>query len=143
LSVGAIADAHILLVFSKSECLLLEKDSRRVLATVSRLHNSDLYQLESHHMPATRLAEMYAVISKPFTSTALAWHRRLGHINFRKLHDLTISKSTTSLLDIALESVPCAICLSGKQKRKNIPRSQTNRATTPLQLVYADVCGPF
>ena len=143
LSVEAIADAGVLLVFSTSKCLLLEKDSKRLLATASRLHNSDFYQLESHHLPIAKLAEMYAVTAKSSTSAALAWHRRLGHINFRRLHDLTVNNSTTGLPVISLENLPCATSLSGKQTRKNIPRSRTNRATQALHLLYADVCGPF
>ncbi|KAI4357118.1 hypothetical protein L6164_001086 [Bauhinia variegata] len=37
----------------------------------------------------------------------------------------------------------CDGCLLGKQVRKPFPKESSSRATKPLQLVHADICGPI
>jgi hypothetical protein len=112
-----------------------------VIATATCIHNSDLYQLESSHVLHEPSAQLYALSIE--SSPVHTWHRRLGHVNPRKLHDITINSNIIGIPPLPIRPIDCATCLAGKQRHEDIPCFRTNRATQPLELVYTDVCGPF
>jgi transposase InsO family protein len=37
----------------------------------------------------------------------------------------------------------CKSCMQGKQRQERFPKSSVNRATTPLEVVDTDLCGPL
>jgi len=71
------------------------------------------------------------------------WHRRFGHHNFRGLNTLAQKKIVIRLPSLKTSTVVCTTCLVAKQHRESIPKSSSWRASTKLQLVHADVCGPI
>nr|GEY75361.1 zinc finger, CCHC-type [Tanacetum cinerariifolium] len=71
------------------------------------------------------------------------WHARLGHLNFESLrstaqrdlvHGIPVIKHTTQI---------CNVCLIGKHSRAPFPKKAKARSTSPLDLVYGDLCGPI
>lgn len=72
---------------------------------------------------------------------SLLWHRRLGHLN---LQDLCKLKSVVTGMEFnsPKKVEPCVECLKGKQSRFPFSNS-TNRATSILELVHSDLCGPM
>ncbi|GJR20554.1 zinc finger, CCHC-type containing protein [Tanacetum coccineum] len=71
------------------------------------------------------------------------WHARLGHLNFKSLksmaqkdlvHGIPTIKHTTQVYDV---------CLIGKHSRVPFPKKAKARSTSPLDLVYGDLCGPI
>nr|GEX21436.1 zinc finger, CCHC-type [Tanacetum cinerariifolium] len=71
------------------------------------------------------------------------WHVRLGHFNFESLkgmakkdlvHEIPAIKHTTQL---------CNVCLIGKQSRVPFPKKAKAISTSPLDLVYGDLCEPI
>ena len=71
------------------------------------------------------------------------WHMRFGHLNFGSLKELAKENMVNDLPLIDLPNQLCEGCLYGKQSQKSFPKEASWRATKPLQLVHADVCGPF
>lgn len=71
------------------------------------------------------------------------WHMRFGHLNFTGLKLLSNEKMVEGLPLIIQPNQLCEGCLLGKQVRKPFPKESTSRATMPLQLVHADICGPL
>ena len=67
------------------------------------------------------------------------WHKRLGHISKRRIERL-VSYGILDSLDFAYFEI-CTNCIKGKQT--NTRRFGANRATDVLQLIHADICGPF
>ena len=67
------------------------------------------------------------------------WHKRLGHISKRRVERL-VSDGILDSLDFANFEI-CTNCIKGKQT--NTRRLGANRATDVLQLIHADICGPF
>jgi hypothetical protein len=72
-------------------------------------------------------------------SNIITWHARLGHIGQDRLHRL----ARTGLLgSLTKEKSPiCEHCLAGKATR--LPFGKAKRASSPLQLIHSDICGPM
>ncbi|KAJ4722910.1 Retrovirus-related Pol polyprotein from transposon TNT 1-94 [Melia azedarach] len=71
------------------------------------------------------------------------WHLRFGHLNFRGLELLAKKEMVRGLPYINHPNQLCEGCLHGKQFRKSFPKESTFKAKKPLELIHADVCGPF
>jgi transposase InsO family protein len=71
------------------------------------------------------------------------WHRRLGHLNYQYLAQL--SKQNVGLPPIPAPSGSkyCDNCFQGKSTRTKIPKTATHRATQILDLIHSDLCGPL
>lgn len=70
------------------------------------------------------------------------WHLRYRHLNISGLK-LSQKEMVLGLPKIdALENV-CEGCIYGKQSKKSFPVGKSWRATTCLELVHADLCGPM
>lgn len=71
------------------------------------------------------------------------WHMRFGHLNFEGLKMLGEKNMVKGVPNMDHPSQLCEACLLGKHARKSFPKASLSRATKPLQLVHADVCGPI
>jgi hypothetical protein len=72
-------------------------------------------------------------------SDIITWHARLGHIGKDRLHRLTRAGLLGSLTK---EELPiCEHCLAGKTTR--LPFGKAKRASSSLQLIHSDICGPM
>jgi hypothetical protein len=75
--------------------------------------------------------------------TAWLWHARYGHLNFRSLRDLGKKEMVEGFPLIQHEEQVCDGCALGKHHRAPFPRASAYRATTGLELVHGDLCGPI
>ena len=80
-----------------------------------------------------RNAMTLATKAKMETSSAMLWHRRLGHLN---KHDLI------SVVDVG-ELGFCEVCTASKMHEVAMPKKTENRATAVGQRVFSDIQGPF
>ena len=71
------------------------------------------------------------------------WHQRYGHLNFRSLNYLSNKNLVDGLPQIRGIDEICESCIFGKQHRDVFPKRTARRATKPIELVHADVCGPM
>ena len=67
------------------------------------------------------------------------WHKRLGHISKRRIERL-VSDGILDSLDFADFEI-CTNCIKGK--KTNTRRFGANKATTVLELIHTNICGPF
>ncbi|GME88384.1 unnamed protein product [[Candida] boidinii] len=79
------------------------------------------------------------ILQAPSVPVALAvttpdYHARLGHPHPDVLHSLGLPATPRKTL--------CPACVHGKST-KTIPKTSTTQSTAPLQLLHADVAGPF
>jgi hypothetical protein len=72
-------------------------------------------------------------------SNIITWHARLGHIGQDRLHRLARAGLLGSLTKEKL--LICEHCLAGKATR--LPFGKAKRASSPLQLIHSDICGPM
>ena len=86
---------------------------------------SDLYVLTSH-------IEHHSVVVNKVTDQV--WHRRLGHISFKRLESLRTNLGFSSCSN----HIPCYVCPLAKQKRLPFI-SHNNRHSRPFDLVHCDI----
>lgn len=71
------------------------------------------------------------------------WHSRLGHVNFAALALMSRENMAHGLPKIVQPKKVCEGCLMSKQARKVFPSKSEFSASTVLELVHGDICGPF
>lgn len=72
---------------------------------------------------------------------AWLWHGRYGHLNFRALRELGMKGMVDGMPQLDRVDQFCDGCALGKQSRLPFPQVANYRATKPLDLVHADLCG--
>ncbi len=88
----------------------------------------------------TRHNDWSAEISAINTRNAVTWHRRLGHINFRKLGEAY--KTVDGIGKVTAPNMVCEVCTEAKATRK--PCKQTRaRVEKPGFRTHADLIGPI
>ncbi|CAL2247830.1 unnamed protein product [Prunus armeniaca] len=75
--------------------------------------------------------------------TVKTWRKRLGHLNERSIKLLENQGMVHGLPHLEQISVVCEGCMLGMQYRDSFPLESTWRATSPLELVHTDICGPM
>jgi transposase InsO family protein len=73
----------------------------------------------------------------------LLWHDRYAHLSFKGLSTLAKKQMVKGLPELAEVEEKCVDCLTGKQSRDSIPNQANWRASTKLELVHSDICGPI
>ena len=79
--------------------------------------------------------------------SAQLWHRRFGHLGYDNLATLVKDEMVKGInvpakdFSTAGEGV-CEPCVKGKQPRNSFPTITNSKASTPLELIHMDICGP-
>ena len=106
------------------------------------VHNEESVLVDNPDFDASRLYQMGTAKRKVFEEYN-KWHCRFGHVNGRKLRYLyevsTLSNAVSAKSPIEYK---CDACNTSKA-RKNRNHELAERAQAPLDLVAADICGPF
>jgi hypothetical protein len=79
----------------------------------------------------------------PISTTAELWHKRVGHLNYQSLTQLSKQHFITGMPTLPLLQQHCGSCILGKQHRQPIPKVSTTSTNRILQLVHSDLCGPL
>jgi hypothetical protein len=109
--------------------------NNRLLARVPRSPNR-LYKI-------TMQVTQPVCLSARSSDEAWRWHERLGHQSFGALQRMSCTGMVRGLPAVAHADQLCEACLAGKQRRSPFPQITKFRATTSLELVHADLCGPI
>ncbi|KAM0008922.1 putative RNA-directed DNA polymerase [Helianthus debilis subsp. tardiflorus] len=98
---------------------------------------------------SNRLYKIILRVSKPVCLVAKLddegwmWHARLGHVNFQTLESMTRKELVQGVPVISHLKHFCEGCMVAKQTRQPFPHEASWRASRPLELVHADLCGPI
>nr|GEV28658.1 ribonuclease H-like domain, reverse transcriptase, RNA-dependent DNA polymerase [Tanacetum cinerariifolium] len=71
------------------------------------------------------------------------WHVRLGRLNFESLNSMAQRDLVYGIPAIKHTTQVCDVCLIGKHSKAPFPKKAKARSTSPLDLVYGDLCGPI
>ena len=113
------------------------------------IHDRDGALLAEVHRTEGRLyllklkVEDNYLLMKADDNSSRLWHLRYGHLNYHFLKKMAMKKLVEGLLPITLPTQLCHSCLAGKQSRIPFPKMTIFRANAPLELVFADICGPI
>ena len=119
----------------KDNYLTLRDPEGRLLVKVLRSANR-LYKLK---LQVGRAVCLHAKIQEE----PWRWHARLGHISFKTIRAMATKRMVHGLPEISEERRLCDSCLVGKQSRQPFPKATMFRASHPLELLHADLCGPI
>ncbi|BBH07158.1 multidrug resistance-associated protein 9 [Prunus dulcis] len=121
------------------EVLLAEVyDDSSLSNLVARVHMKG-----NRSFPLKLQTDLHVALTASISQSTLLWHRRMGHLNLQSLKLLQNEDMVLGLPEIKNTNTVCEGCTFGKHCRKAFPKETTSRATTPLELVHTDVCGPM
>ncbi|GJS22230.1 integrase, catalytic region, zinc finger, CCHC-type containing protein [Tanacetum coccineum] len=137
-SVGQFCDGDLEVAFRSKTCYVrnLEGDD---LLTGGR--ESNLYTLFISDMAAS---SPVCIMSKATSTKSWLWHRRLSHLNFGTINDLTRLDLVDGLPKFKYgKDHLCFACERGKSKKASHPLKLVPSDHSKLELLHMDLCGPM
>jgi len=142
LSVSRITDKGYSVVFTKENAVVAESMKYDSMKLTAKRFN--LYYVKEAMSESCQNVE-YANKGDGDSAVSLneIWHRRMGHLNFRELHQASKNGIIRGAYTGSDGSEPsCEICLQGKMTRPSFPKA-SNRKSQKLALIHTDICGPM
>nr|GEZ79053.1 integrase, catalytic region, zinc finger, CCHC-type, peptidase aspartic, catalytic [Tanacetum cinerariifolium] len=137
-SVGKFCDGDLEVAFRSKTCYVrnLEGDN---LLTGGR--ESNLYTISISDMAAS---SPVCLMSKATSTKSWLWHRRLSHLNFGTINDLTRLDLVDGLPKFKYgKDHLCSTCDRGKSKKASHPPKLVSSDHSKLELLHMDLCGPM
>ncbi|GJW05656.1 retrovirus-related pol polyprotein from transposon TNT 1-94, partial [Tanacetum coccineum] len=137
-SIGQFCDGDLEVAFRSKICYVcnLEGDD---LLTGSR--ESNLYTISISDMAAS---SPVCLMSKATSTKSWLWHRRLSHLNFGTINDLTRLDLVDGLPKFKYEKDHfCSARERGKSKKASHPLKLIPSDHSKLELLHMDLCGPM
>ncbi|GJW63610.1 integrase, catalytic region, zinc finger, CCHC-type containing protein [Tanacetum coccineum] len=137
-SVGQFCDGDLEVAFCSKTCYVrnLEGDD---LLTSGR--ESNLYTISISDMAAS---SPVCLMSKATLTKSWLWHRRLSHLNFGTINDLTRLDLVDGLPKFKYgKDHLCSACERGKSKKASHPLKLVPSDHSKLELLHMDLCGPM
>ncbi|GJX13865.1 retrovirus-related pol polyprotein from transposon TNT 1-94 [Tanacetum coccineum] len=103
--------------------------------------DSNLYTIPISDMAASSLV---CLMSKALSTKLWLWHRRLSHLNFGIINDLTRLDLVDGLPKFKYgKDHLCSACERGKSKKASHPPKLVPSDHSKLELLHMDLCGPM
>jgi hypothetical protein len=129
--VGSLADEGYILVFTNSNCLILDNNtSKQVIAVGNRDTKNGLYRFP--HSPRTFINNVLSEEGSQQTSTDQQdntssnnihlWYKRYGHLHYTGLLHLLQVDRVQGLSYFGMTTHICGACLAGRQCREHFPK---------------------
>ncbi|GKC78751.1 retrovirus-related pol polyprotein from transposon TNT 1-94 [Tanacetum coccineum] len=134
-SVGQFCDGDIEVAFSSKTCYVQNLEGDDML-TGDR--ESNLYTIFISDMSAS---SPVCLMSKATLTKSWLWHRRLSHLNFGTINDLT-KVDGLSKFKYGKDHL-CSACERGKSKKAYHPPKLVSSNNSKLELLHMDLCGPM
>nr|GEU60354.1 zinc finger, CCHC-type [Tanacetum cinerariifolium] len=134
LSLGQFTEIDCKVVMEDDELRLYNMDNKifmKVTRKRNRLYKENL-----------RIGTPVCLLANLKDDTRL-WHARLGHLNFESLKSMAQRDLVREIPTIKHTTQVFDVCLIGKHSRAPFPKKAKTRSTSPLDLVYRDICGPI
>ncbi|GJR18793.1 putative ribonuclease H-like domain-containing protein [Tanacetum coccineum] len=144
-SISQICDKKNRVLFTDTDCLVLSKDfmlpdESMVVLRVPRKHN--LYTINLNNLsPRGNLA---CLVAKASVDESVKWHRRMGHVNYKKMNRLVKGNLVRGLPPKLFKNDhTCVACCKGKQHKASYKAiTAVSSISEPLQLLHMDLFGP-
>ncbi|CAL2227983.1 unnamed protein product [Prunus armeniaca] len=136
LCVGQMMEHEYFLFFGDNKAEIYDDCSLSNLVTRVQMKGNKSFPLKLQ-------TDLHFALKASISQSTLIWRRRTGHLNFQSLKLLQNEDMVLGLPEIKNTSEVGEGCTFGKHCRKSFPKEATSRATTPLELVHTDVCGPM
>lgn len=134
LSMGQLQEKGFEIIIKDGACRIQSKNLGTIAEakmTPNRLFPLNLKSMDTH---------CFSVV---VNDVAWLWHFRYGHLNFGGLKTLQKKSMVKGLPNFDSPSNICEDCVVSKQHRVPFPKSGSQRAKKPLDIVHYDICGPI
>ncbi|GJV43574.1 retrovirus-related pol polyprotein from transposon TNT 1-94 [Tanacetum coccineum] len=102
---------------------------------------SNLYTISISDIAAS---SPVCLMSKTTSTKSWLWHRRLSHLNFGTINDLTTIDLVDGLPKFKYgKDHVCSACERGKRKKASHPPKLVPNDHSKLELLHLDLCGPM
>nr|GEW37435.1 retrovirus-related Pol polyprotein from transposon TNT 1-94 [Tanacetum cinerariifolium] len=137
-SVGQFCDGDLKVAFRSNTCYMrnLERDDLLIGARAS-----NLYTISISDMAAS---SPVCLISKATSTKSWLWHRRLSHLNFGTINNLTKHNLVDGLPKFKnSKDHLCSACERGQSKKSSYPPKLVSTTHFKLELLHMDLYGPM
>lgn len=134
-SIGQLQEKGIGILIQNNTCRAFHPQRGVIFET--KMTSNRMFPLVAHCTPKKQ--QCFSSIT---TDQSDLWHYRYGHLSWNSLKVLQQKTMVKGLPRLTLSQKVCEDCLVGKQHRSPFPSHSTWRASTILQLVHTDLCGP-
>nr|GEV86414.1 putative ribonuclease H-like domain-containing protein [Tanacetum cinerariifolium] len=127
-----------------TECVVLSfdfklPDENHMLLRVPRENN--MYNVNLKNI--VPLGDLTCLFAKATLDESNLWHRRLGHINLKKMNKLVKGNLVRGLPSkVFKNNHTCVACKKGKQHRASCKSKPVSSVSQPLQRLHRDLFGP-
>jgi len=136
LSISQFCDNGYDVMFSKTNCTVINKDDNSIVFKGKRIEN--VYKINFSELVDQKVICLLSVNDKKWV-----WHRRLGHANWRlisKLSKLQLVKGLPNI-EYHLDAL-CGACQKGKIVKSSFKTKDIVSTSRPLELLDIDLFGP-
>ncbi|GJV63471.1 retrovirus-related pol polyprotein from transposon TNT 1-94 [Tanacetum coccineum] len=101
----------------------------------------NLYTISISEMAAS---SPICLMSRATSTKSCLWHRRLSHLNFGTINQLTSHDLVDGLPKFMYyKNHLCSACEQGKSKKASLPPKLVPSTESKLELLHMDLCGPM
>lgn len=136
LSISQFCDNGYDVMFSKTNCTLVNKDDKSITFKGKRVEN--VYKINF-----SDLADQKVVCLLSMNDKKWVWHKRLGHANWRLISKISKLQLVKGLPNIDYHSdALCGACQKGKIVKSSFKSKDIVSTSRPLELLHIDLFGP-
>nr|GEV83899.1 copia protein [Tanacetum cinerariifolium] len=134
--VGQFFDSDLEVAFRKHLCYVRDTDG---VELIKGSHGSNLYTISVEDMLKSF---PICLLSKASKNKSWLWHRRLNHLNFGTINDLTRKDLVRGLPRLKFKKYHlCSACQLGKSKKHTHKPKVENTNLEVLNTLHMDLCG--
>ena len=119
-------------MFKEGKCDVKDCNDSLLMSIEMRNKSFPLYLVDSSHVAYSSIVNQSSLI-----------HKRFGHYNYSTLREITRHHLVNDMPSVTFEDCICSVCEEGKSSKASFSSDPVKRATTKLELVHSDVCGPM
>jgi transposase InsO family protein len=138
LSVAALCDAGLTVVFNKASCDIFKSNDTKIEGDLAGrgYRRGNLYYLPSDPV---RSCSSLSLSPLPPDHSLLGYHQRFSHIGLKPLKALLKSNKIVPSVMNEIEVQRCPTCVQAKMPRKAFKSRAAHRSSKPGQLIHSDV----
>ncbi|KAB2634124.1 hypothetical protein D8674_039135 [Pyrus ussuriensis x Pyrus communis] len=126
LSIGQLQERGLAILIRERVCKIYHPTKGLIIQT--EMSKNKMFILRAQTLVSTDVQPARCLHTSS-QNLPYRWHRRYGHLSHKGLRILQHKKMVH--------------CIQGKQHRNDMPTKGTWRASQPLELIHADICGPI
>jgi hypothetical protein len=124
-------------IFTQNVVDIYDMKTNSRVSTGEVNHQSRLYTFSEFIEPKSTLLLTHA------NESSRIWHKSFQHLNFKYIQQISKKILVDGLPEIHFSKGICEGCVLGKHPQEKFDKGNTQRASSPLDLIHSDLMGPF